>query len=167
MYFAIRNTLRIHVEARFSGQNITRWERLGFFYSLVTSIEGKGGMLKSLMALLLFMLPLAAIADWASVPDLESRVLWKLVADGRAKVVSSVSFGEPSSRHLTRTVFKILKATKEEGPIKWAVEKDGTYRPVMCKEVWINEYTYSGSACSIPGCTPSQKECLNEIEKNL
>lgn len=124
-------------------------------------------MLRSVLAFFLALLPTAVVADWAAVPDLQSRVLWKLVADGRAEVVSSVSFGEPSSRHMTRTVFRILKATRDEGPIRWAVEKDGTYRPVMCKEVWVSEYKYSGSSCSIPGCNPSEKECLNEIEKNL
>lgn len=55
-------------------------------------------------------------------------------------MVSSVGFGDPSSRHTTQVVFRVLKATKEEGPIKWAVEEDGTYRPVMCREVWNSEY---------------------------
>lgn len=106
-------------------------------------------------------------SDWATVPELESRVLWQLVSEGRAEVVSSVGFGDPSGRHDKQTVFRILKAEKSEGNIKWAIKSDGSYRPVMCTEAWEDSYRYIGSSCAIPGCIPDSQECLDEITKNL
>lgn len=111
--------------------------------------------------------PSIVYSDWATVPELESRVLWKLVSEGRAEVVSSVGFGEPSGRHEKHTVFRIKKADKSEGSIEWAINPDGSYRPVMCKEVWGDSYHYIGSSCSIPGCIPESQKCIDEILRNI
>ncbi len=115
--------------------------------------------------LLVFAPPL--LADWSTVPDLESRTLWQLVAENRAEVVSSVGFGSPESSHSKQTVFRILKADKSDGDIRWAVDPDGGFRPVMCTESWQNRFQYRGSSCSIPGCEPDTKECLDSVTKNL
>ena len=118
----------------------------------------------------LFLLAFAsfpALADWATAPNLESRVLWQLVAEGRAEVVSSVAFGTPTGRHAKQTVFVIREANKSEGQIKWAIKSDGTYRPVMCTESWESKYNYLGSSCSIPGCNPESEACIKELAENL
>lgn len=107
------------------------------------------------------------LADWAAVPDLESRDLWQLVSEGRAEVVSSVGFGNPDKAHSKQTVFKILKANKNESGMSWAINPNGTYRPVMCTESWLSRYNYLGSSCSIPGCVPDNEKCIKEINKNL
>ena len=112
-------------------------------------------------------LPSIVYSDWATVPELESRVLWQLVSEGRAEVVSSVGFGDPSGRHDKQTVFKILKAEESEGSIRWAIKSDGSYRPVMCTETWVDSYRYIGPSCAIPGCIPDSQECLDEITRNL
>lgn len=106
-------------------------------------------------------------ADWAIAPDLESRVLWALVAGGNAEVVSTVGFGEPMSRHEKHTVFRLIKVDTSRGAIKWAVRPDGSYRPVMCREVWDDSYSYRGSSCFIPGCIPNSKKCLDEVTENF
>lgn len=111
--------------------------------------------------------PSIALADWAVVPDLESSTLWQLVIEKRAEVVSSVGFGVPTEMHTKQTVFRIIKANKSEGDIKWAIEKEGNYRPVMCQETWKDKYTYLGSSCSIPGCISDNKKCIDAITKNL
>ena len=111
--------------------------------------------------------PSIVYSDWATVPELESRVLWQLVSEGRAEVVSSVGFGDPSGRHDKQSVFRILKAEESEGNIKWAIKSDGSYRPVMCTEAWEDSYRYIGSSCAIPGCIPDSQKCLDEITKNL
>jgi hypothetical protein len=108
-----------------------------------------------------------AFSDWATVLDLESRDMWQLVTEGRAEVVSSVGFGLPDKVHSKQTVFKIIKATKNEGGLKWAINPDGSYRPVMCTESWASSYKYRGSSCAIPGCTPDNEKCIKEITKNL
>ncbi len=123
--------------------------------------------LKFILLLNLALIPAFALADWAVVPDLTSSTLWQLVSENRAEVVSSVGFGDPSGRHEKQTVFRIKKAKKSEGDIKWAIGQDGNYRPVMCAESWKDTYTYLGSSCSIPGCIPNSKNCLDEVTKNL
>jgi len=115
----------------------------------------------------IFVIPIPAIADWAVIPELSSSTLWQLVIEKRAEVVSSVGFGIPLERHEKHTVFRIIEAKKSEGDIKWAINTDGSYRPVMCRESWRDTYTYLGSSCSIPGCIPDNKKCLDEITKNL
>ena len=115
----------------------------------------------------LVFIPSIALADWAVVPDLTSSTLWQLVSENRAEVVSSVGFGEPAGHHEKQTVFRIKKANKSEGDISWAINKDGSYRPVMCTESWKDSYVYLGSSCSIPGCDPSIKKCLDKVLKNL
>ena len=122
---------------------------------------------KLILFLNLTLTPILANADWAVIPDLTSSTLWMLVSENRAEVVSSVGFGKPSERHEKQTVFRILKANKSEGDIKWAIKEDGSYRPVMCTESWKDTYSYLGSSCSIPGCIPNTKKCLNEVTKNL
>jgi hypothetical protein len=109
----------------------------------------------------------AVFSDWAVVPDLTSSTLWELVAENRAEVVSSVGFGSPSGPHTKQTVFKIVEADRSEGDIKWAIKEGGGYRPVMCTESWNDKYRYLGSSCSIPGCIPNNKKCLDEITENL
>ena len=122
----------------------------------------------NLMLLISFILiSTSAIADWAVVPDLTSGTLWQLVSENRAEVVSSVGFGDSSGRHEKQTVFRINKAKRSEGDIKWAIKKDGSYRPVMCTEAWKDTYSYLGSSCSIPGCIPNNKKCIDEVTKNL
>lgn len=123
--------------------------------------------LNPLYLLLLALIPSVSYSDWAVVPDLESKTLWKLVSENRGEVVSSVGFGNPTKSHIKQTVFIIKKAVKSEGDIKWAIENDGSYRPVMCTESWNDNYTYLGSSCSIPGCLPNNKKCLDEIKKHL
>jgi hypothetical protein len=118
-------------------------------------------------AFLLSFLSLPVFADWAMVPELQSHTLWQLVAENRAEVVSSVGFGSPDERHEKQTVFRILDAKKSEGDISWAINPDGSYRPVMCTEKWKGPYTYLGSTCEIPGCTPDNEKCLKRITKNL
>ena len=122
---------------------------------------------KLIVLLNLMLLPAFSSADWAVVPDLTSSTLWQLVSEKRTEVVSSVGFGNPTELHTKQTVFRIIKAKKSEGDIKWAIEKDGTYRPVMCNESWKDKYTYLGSSCSIPGCIPNTKKCLDAVTKNL
>ncbi|MDY6993907.1 MAG: hypothetical protein SVR94_15070 [Pseudomonadota bacterium] len=120
-----------------------------------------------ILVLVLTLIPSVSFSDWAVVPDLTSSTLWKLVSENRAEVVSSVGFGGPTGPHRKQTVFIIKKAKKSEGDIKWAIEKDGKYRPVMCTESWNDKFTYLGSSCSIPGCVPDNKKCLDEVTKNL
>jgi hypothetical protein len=90
-----------------------------------------------------------AKADWAVAPDLISSTLWKMVAEGRASVVSSVGFGNPEGVHEKQTVFILSSAKGTDKNIKWAVRPEGL-SPVMCSEKW-NGYQYLGSSCSIPG----------------
>jgi len=113
------------------------------------------------------LIPSVALSDWAVIPDLTSSTLWKLVSENRAEVVSSVGFGNPTEQHTKQTVFRIIKAEKSEGDIKWAIDKNGNYRPVMCTESWKDKYSYLGSSCSIPGCISNTKKCLDEVTKNL
>lgn len=127
---------------------------------------GKQSMKLTVIVLIIFF-PAKAFADWAVAPELESRVLWKMVIDGNAEVISSVSFGGPDGLHKKQTVFKILNISKPSGPIKWAIDGDGKYQPVMCSETWASMYQYRGSSCSIPGCIPDNKKCIEEITKNL
>jgi len=122
---------------------------------------------KLILLINIFLIPFSAIADWAVIPDLTSSTLWQLVIEKRAEVVSSVGFGNPTEQHEKHTVFRILKAKKSEGDIKWAIKSNGSYRPVMCRESWKDTYTYLGSSCSIPGCLLNDKKCLNEVTKNL
>lgn len=119
------------------------------------------------LALLIVLAPTVTIADWAVVPDLGSSTLWQLVSENRAEVVSSVGFGSPTGPHKKQTVFIIKKAKISEGDIKWAIDKNGKYRPVMCTESWNDRFTYLGSSCSIPGCLQNNKKCLDEVTKNL
>ena len=123
--------------------------------------------LNKVLFFVLVLIPSISRADWAVVPDLGSSTLWQLVIEKRAEVVSSVGFGNPTEVHTKQTVFRIIKANKSEGDIKWAIDKEGTYRPVMCEETWKDKYTYLGSSCSIPGCIPDNKKCLDAITKNL
>ena len=122
--------------------------------------------LKLVLLSSIILISTSAIADWAVVPDLTSSTLWQLVSENRAEVVSSVGFGEPSGPHNKQTVFRIKKAKRSEGDIKWAVKSDGSYRPVMCTETWKDTYNYLGSSCSIPGCIPNTKKCIDEVVKN-
>ncbi len=124
-------------------------------------------VIKHIMVLSLVCIPSFVMADWAMVPDLNSRELWQLVSENRAEVVSSVGFGDPTSRHEKQTVFIIKEAKKSEGNIKWAINPDGSYSSVMCTETWDNTYKYSHSACYIPGCIPDNQECLDEVFKNF
>ena len=64
-------------------------------------------VIKHIMVLFLVCIPSFVMADWAMVPDLNSRELWQLVSENRAEVVSSVGFGDPTSRHEKQTVFII------------------------------------------------------------
>ena len=123
--------------------------------------------MKKIVLAILLCISSGAIADWATAPKLESIILWGMVADGNAEVVSSVAYGSPNKRHSKQTVFKILKASKSEGAIKWAINSDGSYRPVMCTESWEDWLTYRGSSCAIPGCIPDNKQCISDITKNL
>ena len=123
--------------------------------------------MKKIFVLFVILMSSKSVADWATVPDLESRYLWQLVAEGRAEVISSVGFGLPDNVHSKQTVFKILKASKSESGIKWAISPNGSYRPVMCTESWESSYKYRGSSCAIPGCTPDNEKCIKEITKNL
>ncbi len=100
--------------------------------------------LKIILLVNLSFIPAFALADWAVVPDLTSSTLWQLVSENRAEVVSSVGFGTPSGRHEKQTVFIIKKAKKSEGDITWAINGDGSYRPVMCNEKWEGPYSYLG-----------------------
>ncbi len=88
-------------------------------------------------------------ADWASAPKLTSSTLWQMVVDGRAKVISSVAFGDPKDVHIKQTVFSISSALATDKDIKWAVRSHGIV-PVMCSEKW-NGIQYHGSWCEIPG----------------
>ncbi len=126
-------------------------------------------MRKAKIIVLLYIILNSAIAqaDWAVVPDLTSSTLWQLVSEKRAEVVSSVGFGNPSELHTKQTVFRIIKAKKSDGDIKWAIKKDDSYRPVMCNETWVDEYTYLGSSCSIPGCILNSTKCLAKVIGNL
>lgn len=126
-------------------------------------------MHKTRIIILLNLMLISALAraDWAVIPDLTSSTLWQLVSEKRAEVVSSVGFGNPTEVHTKQTVFRIIKAKKSEGDIKWAIEKEGVYRPVMCSETWKDKYTYLGSSCSIPGCLGNTKKCLDAVTKNL
>jgi hypothetical protein len=123
-------------------------------------------MAKFALITLLFFAP-SALADWAVTPDLESSTLWQLVAENRAEVVSSVGFGSPEGFHTKQTVFRILKADKSEGDIRWAIDSDESYRPVMCVESWDHRFKYRGSSCSIPGCEPDTQKCLDAVTNNL
>jgi hypothetical protein len=123
--------------------------------------------MKKVFVFLIIFISSNSFADWATVLDLESRDLWQLVVEGRAEVISSVGFGSPDKAHSKQTVFKILKASKSEGGIKWAISSDGSYRPVMCNESWDSRYKYRGSSCAIPGCLPDSEKCIKEITKNL
>lgn len=117
------------------------------------------------VSLLIFAPPV--LADWAAVPDLGSGTLWQLVAENRAEVVSSVGFGSPEGPHIKQTVYRILKADETEGDIRWAIDPDGNFRPVMCIESWQNRFEYRGSSCSIPGCEPDNQKCLDAVTSNL
>ena len=104
-----------------------------------------------------------AHADWAVAPDLQSKMFWQLVSEGKAEVVSSVGFGgDPSKRHEKHTVFKILDLGKYKDKKMWLVNSEGGFRPVMCTEVWADSYTYRGSSCEIPGCLFQDKKCMSE-----
>jgi hypothetical protein len=131
----------------------------------VTSTEGIDLARIALLTLLTFSPPL--LADWSTVPDLGSSTLWQLVAENRAEVVSSVGYGSPEGFHIKQTVFRVLNADKAEGDIRWAVDPNGGFRPVMCIESWQNTFKYRGSSCSIPGCEPDTQECLDSVTKNL
>ena len=124
-------------------------------------------MFKFNLSIYLILLSTSVFADWATVPDLSSSTLWQLVSESRAEVVSSVGFSDPTGRHEKQTVFRILSAKKSDGDIHWAINIDGSYRPVMCKETWKGSYNYLGSSCSIPGCAPNNEKCIKAIIKNL
>ncbi len=124
-------------------------------------------MRKFKVLIFLTFLSSSVLADWATIPSLTSSTLWQLVAENRAEVVSSVAFGSLDERHQKQTVFRVLDAKKSEGDISWAINPDGSYRPVMCTETWKNSYKYLGSSCSIPGCTPDNEKCLKQVTKNL
>lgn len=109
----------------------------------------------------------SVLADWATVSSPTSSTLWQLVAENRAEVVSSVAFGGPDEHHQKQTVFRILDAKKSEGDISWAINTNGSYRPVMCTEAWESSYKYLGSSCSIPGCDSGSEKCLEQVIKNL
>ena len=98
---------------------------------------------------LLISLPSLAHSDWAVAPNLVSSTLWQMVAEERAKVVSSVAYGNPEGLHSKQIVFIISSAMGTDKHIKWAVRKNGI-SPVMCSETW-NGFQYLGSSCSIPG----------------
>lgn len=55
--------------------------------------------MKNIFLLTFILFANSASADWAVVPDLSSSVLWQLVIEGRAEVVSSVGFGTPTEAH--------------------------------------------------------------------
>jgi len=90
-----------------------------------------------------------AYSDWAVAPDLESVVLWQMVAENRASVVSSVGRPGPENTQIKSTVFIIKKHIDSDDGIKWAIREKG-YAPVMCEEMWLG-YQYLGSSCNIPG----------------
>jgi hypothetical protein len=104
-----------------------------------------------IMAMVFGLTTLSANADWAVAPGLTSNTLWVMVAEGRAKVVSSVAFGGVRDIHMKQTVFTISNTLDTDKNIKWAVRSKGM-APVMCTEKW-NDINYLGSWCSIPGIT--------------
>jgi hypothetical protein len=94
-------------------------------------------------------------SDWAAVPDLRSRHLWQLVADGDADVVSSVGFSDEDGFHYKNTIFKITNIKSTDAHWRWVSNRNGKFSPVMCKEIWENRFIYRGSSCSVTGSEPT------------
>ncbi|MEM6579847.1 MAG: hypothetical protein AAF699_01170 [Pseudomonadota bacterium] len=105
--------------------------------------------MKRVLACLFLFMPAIAMADWKPIPDVQSKLLWQLVGQGDADVVSSVAFGDPAALHSKQTVFRLRNIPSADFPLAIAETAKGQYAPVLCTEVWNDRERYRGSSCSV------------------